>query len=120
MMEWARAYGRALQLINILRDLPKDLENGRCYLPGVDAGDIEALMAESKRWCARERSYLEEGKSYSESLIHRRTRAATALPGLIGERTLDLLDTSDWSQLSQGVKVSRGEIYRCAWEALFV
>ncbi|MGY8688702.1 MAG: squalene/phytoene synthase family protein, partial [Verrucomicrobiales bacterium] len=37
MLVWAKSYGRALQLINVLRDLPKDLENGRCYLPVPEA-----------------------------------------------------------------------------------
>ena len=26
-------FGKGLQLVNILRDLPADLKNGRCYLP---------------------------------------------------------------------------------------
>ncbi len=28
-------YGKGLQMVNILRDLPKDLHNGRCYIPEV-------------------------------------------------------------------------------------
>jgi farnesyl-diphosphate farnesyltransferase len=34
-------FGKGLQLVNILRDLPADLKNGRCYLPAqrlTDAG----------------------------------------------------------------------------------
>src|SRR5438034_2798505 len=27
-------FGKGLQLVNILRDLPRDLRQGRCYLPG--------------------------------------------------------------------------------------
>ena len=118
MKRWGANYGKGLQLINILRDLPKDIENGRCYLPDVDPADTSALMEVSARWRARARVYLEEGKSYAESLVHWRTRAATALPSLIGERTLDLLDGSDWQGLRSGVKIPRSEIYRCAWEAL--
>lgn len=117
---WGVNYGKGLQLINILRDLPNDLKNGRCYLPGVDPSDTTAMLAESTRWRARARAYLEEGQSYARSLVHRRTCAATALPGLIGERTLDLLDTADWQALERGIKVPRSEVYRCAWEALFV
>ena len=40
-------FGKGLQLVNILRDLPVDLRNGRCYLPakelsaaGLTAGDL--------------------------------------------------------------------------------
>ncbi|MEJ6573122.1 MAG: squalene/phytoene synthase family protein [Akkermansiaceae bacterium] len=120
LKRWGANYGKGLQLINILRDLPSDLKAGRCYLPSVDASDKDALMNESTRWRTRARTYLEEGQSYAQSLILRRTRSSTALPGLIGERTLDLMDTADWSSLEQGVKISRGEVYRCAWEALFV
>lgn len=117
---WGANYGKGLQLINILRDLPNDLKNDRCYFPSVDASDKKALMAEAARWRARARSYLEEGHDYACSLLHRRTKAATALPGLIGERTLDLLDVADWQQLERGIKVPRSEVYRSVWEALFV
>jgi len=119
LRHWGANYGKGLQLINILRDLPSDLEAGRRYLPGVDSTGPEALMEESARWRLRAREYLEDGSSYSDTLWHRRTRAATALPGLIGTRTLDLMEGSDWAQLSKGVKVPRSEVYRCAWESLF-
>ena len=33
MNRLGRAYGSGLQLMNILRDLPSDLKQGRCYLP---------------------------------------------------------------------------------------
>lgn len=120
LRRWGANYGKGLQLINILRDLPEDLGNGRCYLPGVDPEDKEALLEESSRWRARARKYLEEGQCYAQSLIHRRTRAATALPGMIGVQTLDLMDQADWQGLSSGIKISRNEVYRCAWQALFV
>ncbi|BDS05008.1 farnesyl-diphosphate farnesyltransferase [Oceaniferula spumae] len=114
---WGANYGKGLQLINILRDLPNDLKAGRCYLPSVDPSDHSALMNESDRWRQRARDYLKDGMAYADALTLRRTRMATALPGLIGERTLDLMDAADWSTLSAGVKVSRKEVYRCAWEA---
>ena len=31
-------FGKGLQLVNILRDLPEDLKKGRCYLPMDRAG----------------------------------------------------------------------------------
>ena len=120
LRRWGAHYGKGLQLINILRDLPSDLKHGRCYLPGVDRSDRDALMVESARWRARARTYLHDGHHYASSLMHVRTRAATALPGLIGERTLDLMDAADWEMMEQGVKVSRSNVYRCALEALFV
>ena len=33
-------FGKALQLINILRDIPEDLEIGRCYIPTDDLEKI--------------------------------------------------------------------------------
>jgi len=38
-------FGKGLQLVNILRDLPVDLRHGRCYLPSVD---LQAMV------CSRE------------------------------------------------------------------
>jgi len=118
LMSWGADYGKGLQLINILRDLPNDLKAGRCYLPGVDPSDRAALMVESERWRKQARAYLCDGASYARSLSRRRARMATALPGLIGGLTLDLMDEADWDTLSGGVKIKRSDVYRCAWDAL--
>ncbi|MGB2402366.1 MAG: phytoene/squalene synthase family protein [Akkermansiaceae bacterium] len=113
-------YGKGLQLINILRDLPADIRLGRCYLPGVNPADYVAVTKEAARWRTRARSYLSDGEKYAASLQSRRTRAATALPGLIGERTIDLLDRASWEDLERGVKVPRRDVYRFMWESFFV
>lgn len=120
MHRWGANYGKALQLVNILRDLPNDLKAGRCYLPGMDPADSASVRRESARWRLRARDLLQDGVTYTDALTHRRTRMATALPGMIAGRTLDLLDQADWKTLEAGVKVSRREVYRCAWDALFV
>lgn len=117
LKDWGANYGKGLQLINILRDLPNDLKAGRCYLPQADPDDVDSLMSESQRWRDQARSYLKDGASYAQTLAGRRVRMATALPGMIGMRTLDLMDAADWEQLSQGVKVKRSEVYDCAWQA---
>lgn len=113
-------YGKGLQLINILRDLPSDLKSGRCYLPVSDPHDMDVLQGEAARWRARARQYLADGQLYAKSLRSRRTRAATALPGLIGEDTLDLLDHAGWRELERGVKISRADVYRAVWQSFFV
>ncbi|MBL4848903.1 MAG: squalene/phytoene synthase family protein, partial [Planctomycetes bacterium] len=41
--------GRALQLTNVLRDVPRDLRHGRCYLPREDL----ASLASARRTCSR-------------------------------------------------------------------
>ncbi len=116
---WGANYGKGLQLINILRDLPNDLQEGRCYLPGVDLENHEQLMSEAARWRLRARDYLTDGSTYAAELKHRRTRMATALPGIIGKKTLDLLDQADWSKLQRGVKISRNQVYRAVWQAFW-
>ena len=119
MNRWGANYGKGLQLINILRDLPNDLKQGRCYLPGVDVENKEQIMSEAARWRLRARDYLNDGSAYAVELNHRRTRMATALPGIIGEETLDLLDQADWSELQNGVKISRNQVYLAAWQAFW-
>lgn len=118
LMSWGANYGKGLQLINILRDLPNDLQAGRCYLPHVDPEDSDAVILEIKRWCQQARGYLQDGASYAQSLRSRRTRLATALPGLIGESTLDMIEAADWPTLSRGIKIDRSQVYQCAWQAL--
>ena len=43
MSEKGVRFGKALQLTNILRDVPKDLRLGRCYLPREVLGGVWAL-----------------------------------------------------------------------------
>jgi farnesyl-diphosphate farnesyltransferase len=46
MEEWGRQLGCGLQLVNILRDRPEDIANGRFYLPGTNLlHDDEQLRA---------------------------------------------------------------------------
>lgn len=112
------AYGKGLQLVNILRDLPGDLREGRCYLPVADPGDRQAIVAAAEGWRKRARGWLAEGEWYAGTLKSRRLRAATGLPVMLGLRTLDLLDRADWEAMEKGVKVSRATVRRCLWRAL--
>ena len=112
---WGKAYGRALQLINILRDLPKDLENGRCYFPKSEVGDTlpptpEILMDVSAKWERRCEDQLGDALLYCMAMKPARLRYATALPLLLAIRTLALLRRADWKARSHEVKVSRNEV----------
>jgi farnesyl-diphosphate farnesyltransferase len=98
MLEWGRRYGMALQLVNVLRDADEDRAIGRRYLP--DAGD-------TARWHARARDGLESGMRYALALNSRRVRVASALPALIGARTLSLFDESPHGER---VKVPRRDV----------
>ncbi|MEP4079647.1 squalene/phytoene synthase family protein [Haloferula sp.] len=111
-------YGKGLQLVNILRDLPKDLDGGRCYLPVADSTDRDALMEEAAKWRMTSREWLEQGKAYSSILGGRRLRSASVMPALLGEKTLDLLDAADWSMLEAGVKISRSSVRRSLMRGL--
>jgi len=110
MDAWGQSYGRALQLINILRDVPEDLENGRCYLPGRGEVTAEDLLKERGRWIGEAREGLEDAQRYSEALLGRRMRFATVLPLLIGRETLDRLEEATWEEWCARVKVSRSEV----------
>ena len=115
-----RQYGQGLQLINILRDAGDDLRNGRCYFPadeleslGVEAADIQREPARiepvMKVWRVKAERWVEAGIEYASAIGNRRVRFATALPALIGVRTLTLLRNAGSEALRRRVKVSRTE-----------
>jgi farnesyl-diphosphate farnesyltransferase len=110
-------FGKALQMVNILRDLPADLTAGRCYLPVADPHDRHALMAAHREWVGRTASAVKSGSAYSLMLRGLRLRTATLLPALIAEKTLDLLKEITWEQLEQRPKISRAEVRRQMFEA---
>ncbi|WP_018969340.1 phytoene/squalene synthase family protein [Rubritalea marina] len=112
-------YGIGLQLVNILRDIPEDFANGRCYLPVADMNDKQLILDEAERWRARARDYVESGLAYSSSLRSWRCKVATVLPALIARETLDLLEEASWEDLEAGVKVSRKVVRQCLWRALW-
>lgn len=114
-------YGQGLQLINILRDAGTDLGQGRCYLP---ADELESLgIAPDKilrepvrvvpilqRWREKARQGVEAGIDYACAIRNRRIRFATALPALIGARTLALLREAGPEVFERKVKVPRREV----------
>ena len=112
-------YGIGLQLVNILRDLPEDFKNGRCYLPVGNDLNKEEIMQVAAEWRAKARTYIESGFTYAGSLRQRRARIATVLPAMIANETLDLLDRASWEDLERGVKVDRKVVKRCLKKALF-
>lgn len=109
MMRWGQAYGRSLQLINILRDVPDDQKNGRCYLPG--AATREELLKARQRWISEAKQGLDQAEQYAQALNVKRLRFGTVLPAMIGRKTLDRLEVASWENWAEGVKVSRKEIY---------
>jgi farnesyl-diphosphate farnesyltransferase len=118
-------FGKGLQLVNILRDLPADLRNGRCYLP-LEALTPARLSPENllqpeneKAFLPLYRAHLDQaaahlaaGWRYTNTLPFGqfRVRLACAWPILIGLRTIEKLRAAGISDLQQRVKVPRSEV----------
>jgi len=118
-------FGKGLQLVNILRDLPSDLRQGRCYLPladlaaaGLSPADLlkpetmNRLRPGYDRWLDRAEGHLRAGWAYTNSLPRncRRVRLACAWPVLIGQRTLKLLRNENVLDASRRIKITRAEV----------
>lgn len=121
MRTLGRDYGKGLQLINILRDGADDLAAGRCYFPadelaaaGLAPADIVREPARFEpvwqQWRSRAALGLAQGMAYADAVNSRRVRAASALPALIGARTLALLDATGPARLKQKIKVPRDQV----------
>jgi farnesyl-diphosphate farnesyltransferase len=126
-------FGKGLQLVNILRDLPADLKNGRCYLPAqrLEQAKLfpEALLsptAASKflplfhEFLDKAEAHLAAGWTYTNTLpfTQFRVRLACAWPILIGMRTIEKLRVADVYELQQRVKVSRREVREIIFRSL--
>jgi farnesyl-diphosphate farnesyltransferase len=118
-------FGKGLQLVNILRDLPADLKNGRCYLPLQRLDEAQLLPdvllspANAQKFLPLFHEYLDKAEAhlaagwrYTNTLPFGqfRVRLACAWPILIGVRTIEKLRGADVIGLRQRVKVSRGEV----------
>jgi len=68
---------------------------------------IEPIVS---RWRDKAQRRLEAGIEYACAIRNRRVRFATALPALIGARTLALLREAGAEAFERRVKVSRGEV----------
>lgn len=105
-------YGKGLQMVNILRDLPGDLADGRCYLPVADPRNRALLMEQHRRWSGVALDWIGDGFRYADALASRRLRGASVLPAMIARDTLQRLVTADWETLEKRVKVPRSRIYQ--------
>lgn len=120
-------FGKALQLTNVLRDIPRDLRQGRCYLPSHDLAllgleprdlldpkvgpQLRPLLVELLNVAL---DHYEAGWRYTFAIPKReaRMRLACAWPLLIGLRTLDLLaQTPNWLDPDVVLKVPRIRVY---------
>ncbi len=119
-------FGKGLQLVNILRDLPRDLRQGRCYIPAaqlsgsglaprdlLDRGTMDRFRPLYDRYLRKAREHLTAGWNYTEALPRGqvRVRLACAWPILIGVRTLSQLSERNVLDDSQRIRISRREIW---------
>lgn len=118
LLKLAADYGRVLQLVNILRDLPADLRAGRCYLPVADPHDEAKLMAVFYTWRNKAERRISNGMEYSKALRSKRLRIASSLPALIGQETLMMLKKATFSDLEKGIRVPRRRVYSLLLGAL--
>ena len=120
-------FGKALQLTNVLRDVPRDLRNGRCYLPESDLA-LEGLAPEdllepanSARaeavltpWIRTALAHFEAAEAYVLTTPRRcvRLRLAALWPILLGLATLEKLALNrDWLDPARPSRVKRRWVY---------
>jgi farnesyl-diphosphate farnesyltransferase len=126
-------FGKGLQLVNILRDLPTDLKNGRCYLPAKRLEQAKLIpetllspMSSAKfmplfhEYLDKAEAHLRAGWTYTNTLPFGqfRVRLACAWPILIGVQTIEKLRAADLDELRLRVKVSRGEVRQIIFRSL--
>jgi farnesyl-diphosphate farnesyltransferase len=126
-------FGKGLQLVNILRDLPADLKKGRCYLPMeiLEPAKLfpEILLSpvnEAKflpvfhRQLDEAAAHLAAGWRYTNTLPFGqfRVRLACAWPVLIGIKTIERLRAASVIELRQHVKISHRERNGILWRSV--
>ena len=128
-------FGKGLQLVNILRDLPEDLRQGRCYLPAkelaaagltpeelLEPGNMERLRPVYQRYLARAEEHSESGVGYLHEhdagallcgygWVARGWRSSASKPWqFYGRQTC-------WSR-GKRLKVSRREVRNVRWKTV--
>ena len=118
-------FGKALQMINILRDIPEDLRFGRCYIPEqalsrynlkpedlLDDNNIDAFRPLYDEYLDLTNEHLDAAIEYIAMIpeTQLRLKASCMLPVLIGQKTVTLLRTGNVLNSEERIKVTRDEI----------
>ncbi len=118
-------FGKALQMINILRDIPEDLRFGRCYIPEqelakhdlkpedlFDSNNIEKFRPLYDEYLDLTNEHLDAAIEYIKMLPETqfRLKASCMLPVLVGQRTVTLLRDGNILDSSDRIKVTRDEM----------
>ena len=119
------SFGKALQMINILRDIPEDLRFGRCYIPRLSLGkhgiepkdllnpeNITQFRPLYDEYLDLTNNHLDAAVEYIKMLpdTQFRLKASCMLPVLVGQRTVTLLRTGNILDSSDVIKVTRTEM----------
>jgi farnesyl-diphosphate farnesyltransferase len=135
LLENGVRFGNGLQLVNILRDMPADLRNGRCYLPaeqlaGCSLEPVDLLNPEVEprvrpvynAWLDRAETNLQAGWAYTNALPRKnmRIRLACAWPILLGLETIRLLRSEKVLDSRRRVKAGRGFLRKMMLRSILI
>jgi farnesyl-diphosphate farnesyltransferase len=127
-------FGKGLQFVNILRDIPADLAKGRCYIPseklaasGLAPSDLLRPENEPrfrllyKYYLDLAEAHLAAGWEYTNLIPFNqmRVRLACAWPILIGLQTIERLRTGNVLDPKQRIKIDRHEVYGIVLRSIF-
>jgi farnesyl-diphosphate farnesyltransferase len=127
-------FGKGLQLVNILRDIPADLAKGRCYIPSERLVVLGLLPSELQRpetepkfrplynsYLDLAESHLAAGWEYTNLIPvgQMRVRLACAWPILIGLQTLGRLRSGNVLDPRQRIKINRREVRGIVLRSVF-
>ena len=125
LFENAVKFGKSLQMINILRDIPADLALGRCYIPRkrleehklspqdlLDNSKMDSFRPLYEEYLDLTSEYLKSAIQYIEMIPHSqfRLRGSCMLPVIIGKRTISLLRDRNVLDRKDRIKIDRSEI----------
>lgn len=124
-MEHGIRFGKALQMINILRDIPEDLRFGRCYIPEealaehglqpqdlLDDTNLDTFRPLYDAYLDLTNEHLEAATTYIRMIPETqfRLKASCMLPVLVGQRTVTLLREGNILNSEERIKVTRDEM----------
>jgi farnesyl-diphosphate farnesyltransferase len=127
-------FGKSLQLINILRDIPEDIAMGRCYIPMekllqyelkpkdlLDSDNMDKFRPLFDSYISKAYSHLNCAIEWVNLLPKNqyRLRFSCSLPILIGQSTLKMLSNNNVLDNKNRIKVSRKEIKSIFRKSLF-
>ena len=127
-------FGKSLQLINILRDIPEDIAMGRCYIPMekllqydlkpkdlLDSNNMDKFRPLFDSYISKAYNHLNCAIKWVNLLPKNqyRLRFSCILPILIGQSTLKMLSENNVLDNKNRIKVSRKEIKSIFRKSLF-